>query len=198
MASIPTKDGKIDFPIPGHPDISSETYYKIIGDLSSESPPLVILHGGPGVGHEYLLTFADLWSKYGTPVVFYDQVGCGSSTHLPQMDGQEDFWQEQLFTAELENLLNYLNLSEANGSGYYLLGHSFGGRMAAAFASSRPLGLKKLILASALASTELSRRGNALQRRELPAEVRQILASCPTLVHRFTADFDIGGLRCQT
>lgn len=198
MASTPTKDGKLAFPIPGHPEISSETYYKIIGNLSSDIPPLVVLHGGPGVGHEYLLTFADLWSKYGIPVVFYDQVGCASSTHLPQMDGNKDFWQESLFTAELENLLSYLGLSKANGSGYYLLGHSFGGRIAAAFASSQPLGLKRLVLASALASTELSRRGNALQRRDLPAEVRQTLASCPTLLSRSTANFDLGGLRRQT
>lgn len=173
----PTKDGKVSFAIPGHPEISSETYYKIFGDLSNGIPPLVILHGGPGVGHEYLLTFADLWSKYGVPVVFYDQVGCGSSTHLPQMEGNKEFWQEPLFTAELENLLAYLKISDVNGGGYFLFGHSFGGRIAAAFASSRPPGLKRLVLASALASTELSRRGNALQRRELPAEIRQTLAS---------------------
>lgn len=198
MGSTPTKDGKAAFSIPEHPELSSETYYKIFGDISGDIPPLVILHGGPGVGHEYLLTFSDLWSEYGLPVVFYDQVGCASSTHLPQKDGNKDFWQEPLFTAELENLLDHLKLSDANGVGYHLLGHSFGGRIAAAFACSRPPGLKRLVLASALASTELSRRGNALQRRELPAEIRQTLASCPLLVYKSTSNLDTGELRRET
>lgn len=60
MVPTPTKEEKIAFRFPGHPDVSAETYYKIFGDLSSGIAPLVILHGDPVVGHEYLLTFADL------------------------------------------------------------------------------------------------------------------------------------------
>ncbi|KAI2465309.1 proline-specific peptidase [Annulohypoxylon bovei var. microspora] len=71
------------------------TYYKIIGNLSSGSP-VVVAHGGPGAGHEYLLTFADLWRKYGLPVVFYDQIGCASSTRLTQKVGDRSSWKEQL------------------------------------------------------------------------------------------------------
>lgn len=182
MSPNPTKEGKVAFHIPDHPDILCETYYKIFGDLTSGTAPLIILHGGPGVGHEYLLPFADLSSsQYNIPVVFYDQVGCAASTHLPQMDGNKAFWQEWLFTAELDNLLNHLKLSssvDGDGAGYHLLGHSFGGRIAAAFACSRPKGLKRLVLASALPSTELSIRGNALRRLELAPAIRQRIVSC--------------------
>lgn len=125
MAQKSCKDGTIPFDIPGRSDIPCFTYYKIFGELSSGAPPVVVLHGGPGAGHEYLLPFAELWPQYGLPVIFYDQIGCASSTHLPQTAGDEEFWQETLFIAELNNLLDYLHLRE--GPGFHLLGQSWGG-----------------------------------------------------------------------
>lgn len=125
MEQIPLMEGTAPFKIPGNEGIECFTYYKIFGDISSGTPPVVVLHGGPGCGHEYLLTFATLWSKYGLPVVFYDQIGCASSTHLPQTAGDKEFWKESLFIAELNNLLDSLNLRD--GPGFHLLGHSWGG-----------------------------------------------------------------------
>lgn len=125
MAQESFKDGIIPFDIPGRRDIPCFTYYKIFGDLSSGAPTVVVLHGGPGAGHEYLLPFAQLWPRYGLPVVFYDQIGCGSSTHLPQTAGDREFWQEPLFFAELNNLLDCLHLRD--GPGFHLLGQSWGG-----------------------------------------------------------------------
>ena len=165
MELMATKEGTVPFNIPsvGTP---CHTYYKVFGDLHCGSPPVVVIHGGPGAGHEYLLPFAKLWTLYGFPVVFYDQIGCASSTHLPDTAGNESLWQESLFIAELNNLLDALNLR--SGSGYHVLGHSWGGMLAAAFASTRPPGLKRLVLASALASKELSIQGRLLRRQELP------------------------------
>lgn len=125
MAQESFKDGSIPFDIPGRSDITCFTYYKIFGDLSSGAPPVVVLHGGPGAGHEYLLPFAELWPQYGLPVIFYDQIGCASSTHLPQTAGDKEFWQEALFIAELNNLLDCLHLRV--GPGFHLLGQSWGG-----------------------------------------------------------------------
>jgi pimeloyl-ACP methyl ester carboxylesterase len=119
---------------PPYIDSPCHTYYKIIGDISSNAPRLVVLHGGPGAGHEYLLPFGCLWQQYRIPVILYDQIGCAASTHLPQKAGDESFWQETLFLAELDNLLDALNLR--SGPGFYILGHSWGGRIAAAFAST--------------------------------------------------------------
>ncbi len=39
--------------------------------------PLLILHGGPGAGHDYLETLEALSED--REVVFYDQLGCGRS-----------------------------------------------------------------------------------------------------------------------
>ena len=39
--------------------------------------PLLLLHGGPGAGHDYLEPIEGLASD--RPVIFYDQLGCGKS-----------------------------------------------------------------------------------------------------------------------
>lgn len=176
MANIPTSEGQIPFRILEGSGIPCETYYKIFGDLSSGAPPVIILHGGPGGGHEYLHPFSELWTQYGLPVIFYDQIGCGASTHLPQMAGDTGFWQESLFIAELDNLLDSLRLRD--GPGFHLLGQSWGGMLGVAFAASRPRGLQRLVLASASASRELSVQSIQLRRRELPTEMQEILDEC--------------------
>lgn len=172
MAEIQVKEGKVPFKIPSINE-PCFTYYKIIGDLASGAPPVVVAHGGPGAGHEYLLTFADLWREYGLPVVFYDQIGCAASTHLRQKAGDEAFWQEQLFQDELDNLLDHLALRR--GPGFHLLGQSWGGMLGAAFAARRPPGLRRLVLASALVSKELAARGTRLLRAQMPPDMRQAL-----------------------
>ncbi|KAL9622644.1 MAG: hypothetical protein Q9160_002954 [Pyrenula sp. 1 TL-2023] len=172
MALQPTTKGVIPFKI-ASVDETCSTYYKIFGALSCGSPPIVVIHGGPGAGHEYLLPFASLWTSHGLPVIFYDQIGCASSTHLPQKAGDKSFWQEDLFVAELDNLLDHLQLRD--GPGYHILGQSWGGMLGAAFATRRPQGLQRLVLASALASKELSIRGIQLLRKQLPLETQQAL-----------------------
>lgn len=163
------RDGTVSFKIKGIDD-PCHTYFKIVGDLSSDSPRLVVLHGGPGTGHEYLLTFGRLWQQFGIPVIFYDQIGCGASSHLPKTKGDESLWQESLFIAELDNLLDTLSLRD--GPGYHILGHSWGGRIAAAFGSTQPRGLQRLIIASGISSTQSYLEGLQLIRKQLPPDVR--------------------------
>ncbi|KAI0153296.1 proline-specific peptidase [Xylariaceae sp. FL1272] len=170
MAEHPCLEDKAPFAV-SSVDEPCFTYYKIIGNLgSSTCPPVIIAHGGPGVGHEYLLPFAELWPQYGIPVIFYDQIGCASSTHLRYKAGDKSFWQEQLFQDELDNLIDHLKLQTR---GFHLLGHSWGGMLASAFAARQPPGLRRLVLASALASKELSRQGFRLQQNEFPPELRR-------------------------
>ena len=53
-------------------DETAETWFRVAGDLNQEDPaalaPLVVLHGGPGATHDYLLSIADL-SQGGRAVV---------------------------------------------------------------------------------------------------------------------------------
>ena len=93
-----TSSGTVDFG-------EWRTWYRITGDLGSGVAPLVVAHGGPGATHDYVLTIADI-SRSGRPVIHYDQLGNGRSTHL--RDRGADFWTVDLFLAELDNLLHQL------------------------------------------------------------------------------------------
>ncbi|KAI0158124.1 proline-specific peptidase [Xylariaceae sp. FL1272] len=172
MADMPIAEGKAPFNIPSIPE-TCFTFYKIIGDLSTGTPPVVVVHGGPGAGHEYLLTFSALWRQYQLPVIFYDQIGCASSTHLREKAGDKSFWREQLFQDELDNLIDHLELRQ--GPGFHLLGQSWGGMLGAAFAARQPTGLRRLILASGLASKELADRGVDLLKAQMPSDLREAL-----------------------
>ena len=175
MALHPTQEGQIPFEIHSVKTQCS-TFYKVFGDLACGNPPVVVLHGGPGAGHEYCLPFANLWPRYGLPVILYDQIGCGASTHLQSKDGDASFWQENLFITELTNVLAFFNLQNEDGIGFHLLGQSWGGCLASAFAASRPKGLQRLVLAGAIASFDLSMQSIDNLRQGLSADVRDVLA----------------------
>ncbi|KAJ7055561.1 proline iminopeptidase [Mycena amicta] len=170
-SNIPTTEGEAPFDVPtaGKP---CKTWYKIVGDLSTGSGrPLVTLHGGPGVPHSYLLSMTDLATKYGIPVIFYDQLGNGNSTHLPEKNGDEGFWTEQLFLDELLNLLKFLGIND----NYDLLGQSWGGMLASRHASLQPRGLNRLIIESSPASMPLWVDAAAHLRTLLPPDVAKTL-----------------------
>lgn len=164
-------EGEIELQIPsaGKP---CKTWYKVIGDLKSAHRPLVALHGGPGIPHEYLLSLTDVTTNYGIPIVFYDQIGNGRSTHLPEKKGDASFWTEDLFLNELDAVLAHLGIQ----NDYDLLGHSWGGMLAARHAARQPAGLKRLILASALASMQLWVEAQNLLREKLPQDIQDVMA----------------------
>jgi L-proline amide hydrolase len=146
----------------------SRTWYRITGDLTSGAVPLVVLHGGPGCTHNYLLRLSAL-ARDGRPVIHYDQVGNGRSTHLPAAD--PSYWSVELFVAELDNLLAALGITES----YDLLGQSWGGMLGAEFAVRRPSGLRRLVIADSPASMHLWSVAADSLRAELPAEVEKTL-----------------------
>ena len=145
-----------------------QTWYRVTGDLRSGKTPLVTAHGGPGGTHDYLLTIADV-AESGRPVIHYDQLGNGGSTHL--RDRGADFWTVDLFLDELENLLTQLGVADA----YHLLGQSWGGMLAAEHAVRRPKGLRSLIISDSPASMPLWLAAAAELRAALPADVQATL-----------------------
>ncbi|MEU4134539.1 proline iminopeptidase-family hydrolase [Streptomyces wuyuanensis] len=151
-------------PFEGH-----ETWYRVEGDLHADGPtPLVTLHGGPGMTHDYLLSLTDL-AHGRRPVVFYDQLGSGNSTHLPQRGA--DFWTVELFARQLAALLEHLGIAGR----YHLLGQSWGGFLAQEHAFTQPQGLRSLVLSNTAASfLDVVTEANRL-RADLPPEVEATL-----------------------
>ncbi|KAG1851018.1 hypothetical protein C8R48DRAFT_727003, partial [Suillus tomentosus] len=77
------------------------------------------------MSHIYMISHTEIYSLYDIPVIFYDQLGIGKSTHL--RDKPAECWTPELFMDELDNLLVQLGVE----SDFDLLGHSWGGMLAA-------------------------------------------------------------------
>ncbi|RDW68258.1 hypothetical protein BP5796_08915 [Coleophoma crateriformis] len=148
-----------------------QTYYRVFGDLKSSITPLICLHGGPGICHNYLLNHSTLTHTDSIPVIFYDQIGSGLSTRLPETASTPELWTETIFFEQLRQLVNYLGVEKQ----YDVLGHSWGGMLGSAFASTRPAGLRRLILANSAASKEWSILNRKQYRKQLPEEMQDIL-----------------------
>lgn len=187
MASSKVKvtTGEVPFDVPGAGK-ECKTWYTVFGDLSSSSPsspsnsrPLVILHGGPGACHNYMLPLQDLAAApYHIPaVILYDQLGNGHSTHLRDKRLDTSFWTVDLFMAELDNLLSHLKIADD----YDLLGQSWGGMLGSMWAMADPAkykgikGMKRLIISNSPASMELWVEACNELRKSLPAEIEETL-----------------------
>lgn len=174
----PAKQGRIDIAIPDLPK-PCQTWYELHGELGKKGGPrpLIVLHGGPGVAHNYMSSLSDLAQPpYNRPVILYDQIGCGNSTHLPELKGEagKDFWTVQLFLDELSNLTKALGIQDD----YDVLGNSWGGMLGMEHAATRPAGLKRLIVADSPASmVQWVKTANRL-REGLPKDVQDTLTRC--------------------
>jgi proline-specific peptidase len=102
------------------------------------------------MSHIYMISHTEIHALYGIPVIFYDQLGIGNSTHLRHKPAE--FWTPELFMDELDNLLVQLGIERD----FDLLGHSWGGMLAADYVSQRqPPGLHRLVISSAPPSNPL-------------------------------------------
>ncbi|KAG1886536.1 proline-specific peptidase [Suillus subluteus] len=159
--------GTIDFKVG---DETYQTWYNIVGDLKSGKRPLVTLHGGPGMSHIYMISHTEIYSLYGIPVIFYDQLGIGKSTHL--RDKPAEFWTPELFMDQLDNLLVQLGIE----SDFDLLGHSWGGMLAADYVAQRqPPGLHRLVISSSPPSEQLWEESMLGYLEAFPAEFKEMV-----------------------
>ncbi|KUI20110.1 proline iminopeptidase-family hydrolase [Mycobacterium sp. GA-2829] len=130
--------------------------------------PLFVLHGGPGMAHNYVRNIAELADETGRRVVHYDQIGCGNSTHLP--DAPAEFWTPELFVEEFHAVRTALGIEH-----YHVLGQSWGGMLGAEIAVRRPAGLASLAICNSPASMALWMAAAAELRAELPLQTQAAL-----------------------
>lgn len=122
--------------------------YETLGSRGT-SLPLIAVNGGPGLTHAYMVQ-NDLWDRMARQrlIVFYDQRGTGASKvrHAPSQsthDAPSRAVPQDMNAqvADLEAVRQTLKLEK-----FALLGDSYGGLVAMAYASAYPQHVAKLIL----------------------------------------------------
>lgn len=148
-----------------------QTWYRVLGecDPGSAQVPAVVLHGGPGMSHLSDVPIAELLHESGRTTVLYDQLGCGSSTHLPAAPAE--FWTVDLFKRELSELLMHLGIADR----YALVGQSWGGMLQLDYALDPRPGLVAMAVCDGLSSTALWIQEANRLRADLPADVQDVL-----------------------
>jgi proline iminopeptidase len=122
------------------PDGSRIAYVRIPAEGNAQTSPVFILHGGPGVPDMAgdAAYFGRL-ARDGFDVYVYDQVGSGRSTRLADVRG----YTLERDVADLEAIRRLIGVDQV-----ILLGHSYGGKLAAAYAAAHSEHVARLVLTS--------------------------------------------------
>ena len=123
---------------------------KLWYETEGQGEPLVLVAGGPGDSHsEFHPFFSKLADRF--QVIYFDALGVGKSDRAKAR-------REYTFAREvedLEGLRKALGVSQMN-----LLGHSFGGMVAQAYALKYPQSVKRLLLADSFHSGKMWQANN--------------------------------------
>jgi len=116
------------------------------GPRMREKPTLLLLHGGPGGDHSlYKPVFSSLRDI--CQIIYYDHRGCGRSE-----DGPRERWTLAQWGDDVRGLCDALGIDRP-----IVLGTSFGGFVAQAYATRHPGHAAKLILVSTAAKVDFER-----------------------------------------
>ena len=161
------REGMIDVP-------GGRVWYRSVGEGGI---PLLCLHGGPGMTHNYIDPLEDLSDR--RQVIFYDQLGCGRS------DKPDDtaLWTVPHFVREVEAVRGALQLDR-----FHLFGSSWGGQLSMQYVLDyQPTSLVSLLMSGSPASMPRWVEGCAELFADLPADVQEVITrhentgftSCP-------------------
>ena len=115
-------------------------YYEAFG----RGKPLMIVHGGPGASHDYFLPYLLPLARTNR-LIFIDERGSGRSQ---KTENSSDYTVENM-VEDVEAVRRELDLGKIS-----LLGHSYGGVLAQAYALKYQQNLSHLILCSTFHSTK--------------------------------------------
>src|SRR5437867_8811645 len=137
-------------------------YYRILG----RGEPLLIVHGGPGASHDYFLPYLLPLARH-HKLVFIDERGSGRSQKLEDASG----YTVENMIEDVEAVRVALRLGQVT-----LLGHSYGGALAQAYALKYQKNLSHLILGSTWSSTKALNDVFVRMRQHMSPELRDRIA----------------------
>ena len=133
-------------------------YYMMVG----RGAPLFIVHGGPGASHDYFLPYLLPLARH-NQLVFIDERGSGRSQQLSDPSG----YTVDNMVEDVEDVRTALNLGKIT-----LLGHSYGGVLAQAYALKYQNHLTHLILCSTFPSTKQMNEVFVRMKEKMSPELR--------------------------
>jgi len=149
-----------------------------VGEIYSISygngTPIIFLHGGPGLFHDYLVPyFIDLKDKH--QLIFFDQPGSGKSTLL---DHEMPLTIDNIIEV-IEAIRKYLKLDKFN-----LISHSFGCILAVKYALKYPNTLlSNIMISPAPGNDTLDKEARSVMQSRLTevdiAALQEIMSSSP-------------------
>ena len=122
---------------------------------------VLLLHGGPGFGHEYLEAMESFLPEAGIEMYYYDQLGCNNSDH-PE---DTSLWTLPRYLEEVEEVRRGLGLDK-----FVLYGHSWGGILAMEYALNYQQHLRGLVISNMTAGTQSYLKRTASIKLQLPPE----------------------------
>jgi proline iminopeptidase len=106
---------------------------------------ILLLHGGPATGHEYMECFESFFPKQGFEFYEYDQLG----SYYSDQPKDNSLWVLDRFVEEVDQVRKAIS---ADSSNFYLLGSSWGGILAMQYSLKYQANLKGMIIANMMAS----------------------------------------------
>jgi proline iminopeptidase len=129
------------------PIVTPKGTFKVWTKRVGNNPTIkvLLLHGGPGATHEYFEAFDSYFPGASIEYYYYDQLG-SSYSDQPDDPSLVDL---PRFVEEVEQVRKALGLNNKN---FYLLGHSWGGILAAEYALKYGQNLKGLVISNMMMS----------------------------------------------
>ena len=121
-------------PVPG-----GNVWFRRVG--AGAGLPLLAVHGGPGLPHNYIGSLARLAD--GREVIFWDQLGCGNS----ERPSNTELWTMERSVAEMDAVVRGLGLDR-----FHIFGNSWGGMMVQQYALDAPSGAASLTISNSTPS----------------------------------------------
>lgn len=109
--------------------------------IGTKDPAIIVLHGGPGLGHDYFLPQFEALAEHAR-VIFYDQRSAGRSSG----ELTEKVMNLETFAKDLEAIRKAYGLDS-----FFLVGHSWGSLVALQYAAEYPENLAGVVFVSSAA-----------------------------------------------